>query len=183
MEELLKSIEKSLAAMNWYAALAVALTIPDVCAGLQSSKRKTNQALYAAWFDDYLKSEYGATGFVPEASLSGKDCYALRCALLHNASDEFPREGINDLIQRIKLTAYGPHMGRHSGIRIGTSTGTTNVPDTLTIHVARFCQDICKAARRWLMDVEGIPEIQERIEATVKIHMKPGFGLPGDLMR
>lgn len=182
MLELLESIESSLKTKNFYAALAVALSIPDVCAGLRSPNGKTTPPLYAKWFDDYLKSEYGSNAFVPEASLTGKDCYVLRCALLHNASDELPREGVKDVIQRIKLTAYGPHRVRMTGMRVSTSTGSTDVPDTLVISVTFLCQDICTAARAWLKDVANDPDIQKRIGETVKIHMASGLS-PLDLTR
>lgn len=86
MDRFIDAIHTSLATQNWYAALYLSLTLPDICARLESNNRKTNRNKFVAWFDKYLASKYRAQiGADREMHvfLSGNDCYALRCAMLH----------------------------------------------------------------------------------------------------
>ncbi len=75
MERIIKSIEKSVENKNWYSALVLALTLPDIC-GKFEDKGKSSSKRYSEWFDKYLGEEY-------DGYLSGNDCYALRCSFLH----------------------------------------------------------------------------------------------------
>ncbi|OGK44080.1 hypothetical protein A2957_01300 [Candidatus Roizmanbacteria bacterium RIFCSPLOWO2_01_FULL_38_11] len=73
MRRIIDSVYNAIENENWYAALFVSLSFPDICAALESGE--TSGKKYADWFEKNL-SQY--KGF-----LSGNDCYALRCALLH----------------------------------------------------------------------------------------------------
>ena len=77
MKDILDSISKAIENENWYAALFNTMTLPDICVSLEHGKTTGNQ--YAAWFDENLP-QYNKI-------LSGSDCYALRCALLHEGKD------------------------------------------------------------------------------------------------
>jgi hypothetical protein len=63
-----KEIEKALDGEAYLAALALALTIPDMCCGHASGRTD-----YIRWFDQYAKNDY----------INGTECYALRCSFLH----------------------------------------------------------------------------------------------------
>lgn len=74
-------IEKAQKAGAYIAALAMALTIPDMCCGEMSHRTD-----YIQWYDDYVIDSQSSTG------LKGDECYALRCALLHQQSAEISEQ-------------------------------------------------------------------------------------------
>lgn len=53
MRELIASMEKSLENKNWYAALVIALIIPDICGKIDNPK-KSPTARYPIWYDNML---------------------------------------------------------------------------------------------------------------------------------
>lgn len=78
MELILKEIELALDAKLYYLALEASLTLPDICAALQSDDGRASKSKYIAWYDTYAK-EPG------NLSISGKDCYYFRCSYVHQA--------------------------------------------------------------------------------------------------
>lgn len=55
MELILKEIERALDAKLYYLALQVSLTLPDICAALQSDDGRASKSKYIAWYDTYAK--------------------------------------------------------------------------------------------------------------------------------
>ncbi len=57
MERFTNAIEKSLQDCNWYAALSLALALPDICANVcypnEGSKKR-----YVDWYNQYMLSKY-----------------------------------------------------------------------------------------------------------------------------
>jgi hypothetical protein len=146
MGDLLEAIAIALKSRNWYAALALALTIPDVCAALEAPNRRTNGEKYAAWFDEYLGAIYGQVNpDFDEPCLTGGDCYALRCAVLHQTSDDVSEQRARRIFERFRIQAIGPHL-RHV---IGGRIDGQYTPLTIIIGVRPFCEDMLTAARRW----------------------------------
>ena len=89
MKNIIDSIYKALENENWSAALFVSLTLPDICVALQYGK--TSGKKYSDWFENNL-SQY--KGF-----LSGNDCYALRCALLHQGKNDVTDQKMNEVLE------------------------------------------------------------------------------------
>lgn len=75
-----KEIEKARDAECFFAELALALTIPSVCSryGLNTEELNSQKESkrYPAWYEKYVYPQY--------QFLTGKECYAVRCAILHN---------------------------------------------------------------------------------------------------
>jgi hypothetical protein len=110
MNHLTSSIRKSIATKNWYSAIAISLSLPDISSkityGTKSSGKK-----YVKWFVEYvghfyrtnysknqleMAKKYGAgnyEGMLKGTRLSGNDCYALRCAYLHEDLGEKKHNG------------------------------------------------------------------------------------------
>jgi len=88
MEYLLHDVRAALRGEAWYSglalALALALTLPDICGFVESQPGTGSQARYVSWFDREIAPRYLVQLRAgPEQFLSGRDCYALRCAFLH----------------------------------------------------------------------------------------------------
>jgi hypothetical protein len=75
IKALTKEITKCLNRKLWYAALVLILTMPDICAALESSDGETDDDLYYAWYEKWLMNKY--------PSVSATDLYRLRCGVAH----------------------------------------------------------------------------------------------------
>lgn len=158
------AVESAIREKNWYAALGLALTLPDMCAAMENPDAKGFEARYVGWYDRYLLSTY--TAYVgPRAKkvvfLSGADCFALRCAFLHEGTGDMTPKP-QRVLQRFHFVCplESGHPGSHNNMLNGI---------LLQLEVNTFCQDMCNGVRTWLKDVEGNDEIHDRMRDTLLI--------------
>jgi hypothetical protein len=165
MEHLVVSTEKSIQAENWYAAITMALTLPDICGWLETPS-KTSQKRYEAWFNKYLLQYYENSFHGPSFTfLSGGDCYALRCAFLHEGMDEVLRQRARNALTRFKFSTTGSH-------RILVDT-------VLLLNVTEFCSEVCAGVRQWSIDLHSNQDVQERMKELLFVETE-GFSIaPG----
>ena len=165
MERFLHSIEQSVKTENWYAALVMALAIPDICGWLETPK-VGSQKRFEAWFDKYLlpnyKSPFHGTDYT---FLSGNDCYALRCALLHEGTDEVLRQRARDVVTRFAFSTTGSHCCMFESV--------------LLLNVQEFCAELCAATRQWIQDVAANQDVQERLKELLQVRTEGFMVLPG----
>lgn len=164
MENIIRSIEQAIKDKNWYAALFVSLTLPDLCVALRDGV--TSGGKYAEWFDDNL-SQY--QGF-----LSGKDCYALRCALLHQGKDDISDQRIQEVLDYYIFMTEGAHKNVFKDCIIGGGEKVS----LLQLNVQKFCKDIANATENWLTSVTDNSDVQNRLKDTIEIH-EPGYNHKG----
>jgi hypothetical protein len=165
MEHLVQSIEKSIMTENWYSAISMALTIPDICGWLETPT-DTSQKRYEAWFNKYLLSFYTSTFHGPNFTfLSGRDCYALRCAFLHEGTDEILRQRAREVITRFVFSTTGSHRCMFESI--------------LLLNVQVFCAELCLATRQWIHDNATNLDIQERLKELLLIRTEGFTIIPG----
>lgn len=163
MNRFISSINDSLKSENWYSALFLALTLPDICCRLESKSNRTSGPKYAAWFEKYLSGIY--TYEYPDGEikvfLSGDDCYALRCAMLHQGEADLAGQAARSKrISRFHFTIASCH---------GAS-----VDDVLQLDVRRFCEDICNAVIKWLEDFELSDKLaKDKLSSLLQIHIGP----------
>lgn len=103
MNLIIDELRKALNNQCYLSALTLALTIPDICGKLEypeitgigcTGKR------YKKWFNEYVKKYFTVND--PANTLvyfNGKDCYALRNAILHSGQSEASAR-----IQKFKLS-------------------------------------------------------------------------------
>lgn len=160
MENILISIEDSLQNKNWYSALILSLILPDICAKLEGSKKYSSER-YPEWFNKYLGDKY--SGF-----LSGHDCHALRCSLLHEGHsnieerDAKEKRKTRDVLDRFVFISNGSHRIRLSNCQFGGSR--YDGKDILLLSVTDFCQDMVKATKQWLDDTTVTKNLAEMLE-------------------
>jgi len=161
MEHLTNAVRLAVGGSNWYAALSLALTLPDICGGLESPK-KTSRARYVEWCNSYLVPRYtlrvGADGR-ERVFLHGKDCYALRCAVLHEGSD-IVGHSASEALDSFLLVAP----------RDGWTVHCNQSGTKLLLQVDLFCEDICKGVDEWLKVVpQSNPAVLVGIERLMKV--------------
>ena len=168
MKDLIAAVDKALQDKNWYGALFIALAIPDICGRLQYPKLKSGER-YVSWFEEYLKEKYTSkVGAQREEHvfLSGEDCYALRCALLHEGTGDITGQKARKVLENFLFMTTESHLTYMEGNYVNGE----RVPTTLQLNVERFCRDISDAAKKWLEDVAEDKAIIEELKNTIKIH-------------
>lgn len=146
MQALIDSVKKALEQENWYAALTLALTLPDICGKVEHPKVGTGKR-YSDWFNQYVGFSYQSMLGHPKTKhvfLSGNDCYALRCAFLHegssNITQQRAREALDDFIFRAPRLTGSMHICQSS--------------QKLILEVDKFCKDITDGVEHWLTEIK-----------------------------
>lgn len=81
--ELLAQIEMCVKQNLYFPALISALVIPDIGGAIDSGSVEKPGERYQKWFDKYVKPRYAG-----RLKLTGKQCYFLRCSMLHEGKTE-----------------------------------------------------------------------------------------------
>jgi len=161
MKNLVSSVERALEQENWYAALFMALAFPDLCGNIQYPALPSKER-YIKWFDEYLSNEYtrevGPTR-EKHVFLSGEDCYALRCSLLHEGRDIVSPQRCRKALDSFLFITSGAHCNYF----------TVNGHTFLQLNVRKFCGDVCASVQTWLIDVANDNTIQKRLSETIEI--------------
>jgi hypothetical protein len=148
MKILISSVQQAISNKNWFAALFLSLTLPDICGSLESPSSKVGER-YKKWCSKYLINQYHL--------LNAEDCYALRNACLHSCLDS------NEKMSVSRMHFVIP---RKDGIVIHGN----RLDDVLQLQIDRFCNDICNGVRKWEEEVNSNLEITERVNELMKIH-------------
>jgi hypothetical protein len=164
MDEFINAVETALQAHNWYAALVFALVLPDIAGWVEDPTRGSGDR-YADWFDRYVGFRYKSPGsdiIPPHIFLSGDDCYALRCSLLHEGRDNTAHQRSHDSLERFQFIAP-------SGFVIHCNQANQK----LQLQVDIFCRDICKGARDWLVSLPESDTVRRsRLSELLKIQIE-----------
>jgi hypothetical protein len=155
------AVREALAKGNWQAALMCALTLPDICGWLEDPTKGAG-ARYVEWCRQFLQPRYtrrvGAQA-QEHIFLSGEDCYALRCALLHEGTDTTLRQRARDALERFLFLAPSTRVVHCN------QSGTT-----LQLQVDLFCEDICEGVDEWQRRVMArSPEVRSRLPELISI--------------
>ena len=155
MKHLFISIENALYAGNNYAALAMSLALPDICGWVQDPSAGS-KARYVAWFEKYLQAKYVSSATQHRSDhtfLNGSDCYALRCAYLHEGRDEITDQRAQQVLEAFQFVAPPK----------GWTVHCNQTNDTLQLQVDVFCRDVIEGATQFLNDMKTEEEALERI--------------------
>lgn len=155
-----KAINNSLDTENWYAALLVALTLPDICGYLENPQEKSSPR-YVKWFNSYMTPKY-TIRIGPKNKehifLNGKDAYALRCAYLHSGTFHTDKQWIKDALRRFKfVTVEDRRIHRNQSGQI------------LQLQVNLFCLEICDAVNEWIEVNKDNKEIIKLTDTMIEI--------------
>ena len=168
MNSLISAVRDSLRHNNWYAALFISLALPDIC-GNMNYPSQTSKERYTKWFGKYLSKKY-IHEIGPERKrhvfLSGEDCYALRCSILHEGSDVIARQGCKQFLDQFIFTT---RLGVHCNY---IQKGSRSI---LQLNVQEFCEETLISVEDWLGDVVQNSDIQKRLQDTIKIYNIVGF--------
>jgi hypothetical protein len=159
MKRFTDAIAKAVVDKNWLAALALALTMPDVCGRMEHPKLGSERR-YKAWWDKYMLDRY--RGF-----LSGGDAYALRCAYVHEGSGKILDQRAREALTHFRFVAPNETGIPVHNFRLRQKSGGT---DTLVLQVDVFCRDMTGAVSRWSDEVTSNQAVQQRLQSLLQIH-------------
>ena len=149
MENTIKSIRKSLEDKNYLAALALTLTIPDVC-GHVEFPNDGNGDRYRKWYDRFFDNAFN--GSLPTSNpnnlpipprFNSADCYELRCAVLHSGNTDMKVTKIN--FDRFKLFR---NINVQGGVKWEAGKPQTE-QKYIYLDITRFCTLMCDVAEKY----------------------------------
>lgn len=94
VEKLVSEINDALSHNLYFAALNLALTLPDICGKAEYPNLGTTKR-YKLWYDEYIGKYEKAPTLVGETEmpyLNGEIIYNLRCSLLHEGNANIDKE-------------------------------------------------------------------------------------------
>jgi hypothetical protein len=150
MQRFVDSIRKSVQDKNWYAAIFMALTMPDICSAIENPDEMRVGVRYREWFNRYLREKYQFRN----VEFTAEDCYQFRCKCLHQGIAR--REGLEEFELSQPLNGWVIHMNIINGM--------------IQIQVSEFCEDVCQAVENWMMDTLNNPDITLRMRELIKIN-------------
>jgi hypothetical protein len=150
MKRFTDAIRKSVQDENWFAALFLALCLPDICGSLETPEENVG-ARYKRWFSSNLAIKY-------EPMFSASDCYYFRCSCLHQGLETHA----NLTHERIHFIPPPP---RNNIVHLN------KLNNVLQMQIDIFCGDIADAVDDWYESVaKNDKTILSRIESLIKIH-------------
>lgn len=163
MKDLINDIKITINNSNLYTGLFMALALPDICAKLENPENNNIYQRYKDWFEKYLQEYKGY--------LTGNDCYALRCAVLHEANANITSQRKREILEYVVFTEGGAHKNLFRECILTNGKKQT----FLQLNTKDFCEDMVVGVESWLEDVRNNPEIQKRITETIRINPKGFF--------
>lgn len=161
MRRFTDAVENALQVENWYGALAIALTLPDLCGRLETPNEGVGKR-YTRWFEVYVQPEYTASpGMGAHVFLSGADCYALRCSYLHEGSGDIMGQRARKALERFHFI---------SPPKNGSSFHIVQTDAVLLLQTDIFCRDMIKGVEAWEQAVITNGVVSQQKQALLQIH-------------
>lgn len=168
MLEKIRDIQKALAAKAYLSALALALTLPDICGKIAYPGLRTGER-YIAWFDEYVTKNMYPQKYPDVQKFDGKKIYKLRCAFLHEGSIE----GVPDVVTFTLLVMESPEFGM-------SSCTVTRLPDgsctfQVNLDVMQICTEICLRAENFYNAYEEKSAFDDQSVVTITANAEKYF--------
>jgi hypothetical protein len=165
MIQKIDDIQKALNNQCYLSALALALTLPDICGMIAypnltyDNGKRNGGKQYSKWFDKWVNQYYAdPKGWTDDYSqainpyFTGKMCYQLRCKFLHEGHSNIDPWGKREDDHKIYSYSFELSVGG------ADSKGKAWSPDDLfkgkqkeshivSIDIVKLCESICLAAQ------------------------------------
>jgi hypothetical protein len=162
----------AIAAQNHYAALSLALMIPDICGSLEDPGTGKSQKRYERWFSKWAEPKFTISGKI---LLSSSDCFQLRCSLIHSGSTEIDAKK-RDVLDRIEF--FDDSGGAHLGWLEGNTVNGVKQPSVLVLVASKFSETMYQAADEWDAASTNEPSIQA-LKKNLTVIRSKGFSMQG----
>ena len=142
-------IRKALEFDLYNCALALSLTLPDVCGKIEYPNEHSPSVRYKKWYVTYVKPLY--TNLAEDASdgtmheviwINENECWSLRCAYLHAGNYDVDKT----ILQDLKLHAHKRNGENYSHM--------IRNKIHLDMDVIDLCEKLCDAAEQYYNNIE-----------------------------
>jgi hypothetical protein len=157
---------------NLYAALSLALMIPDICASLEDPGPGKSQKRYERWCKEWVEPKFTGPpqGSTPaRVFISAEDCYQLRCSLIHSGSAEIAA-GKQNVFSRFEF--FDQSTGSHLTWYEDNILNGVKQPNFLQLKADRFSEELFKAATEWDAAMAGNASVQSEKSKLLVIRTK-----------
>jgi len=148
MDTILADIDRAIAADLHYLAVVMSVTLPDICAALESPDGRTSQTKFMAWYDTHLSTKFRL--------MSARDCYSLRCGVVHQGRFGLPGKQFG----RVIFT-----LPNAQGIVIGQGA----INDALMFNAVQFCKTVTETVRDWFAVAAHDPVVQANLPNLIQL--------------
>jgi hypothetical protein len=149
MDTILNEIDRAIDAELYFAALALCLTLPDICAALESSNGESNGNKYKNWYSENLQDNY--------PNITPADIWSLRCGVTYQGRFGNPQMQY----ERVLFTIPNPQ---------GNVFHNNMLNDALNLDAVTFCRDVMSAVRAWYTEKEDDENVLANLPHLVKFH-------------
>lgn len=158
MDYLILEIESALKNNEYFIALFCTLTLPDICAALESEDGETTGQRYRDWYSNNM---------VDQRSLDDKQCYNFRCKMLHQGRSSYhnthSKDGKNDKDQRVIFIYPNDRIYMDNNrLFIGTK-------EAITVDLRKFCKNMIQSVRIWESKMKKNPIYIKNCENLITI--------------
>ena len=156
-----EEIERAIANKMYQSALALALTLPDICGNAEIPSPHVGMR-YRVWFDKHVAPLYMPKYIlgVEEPNrriMTGDICYALRCSYLHSGNDDIDNKGRDAIISEYDtdhIITYKLILtideDDNDGIECNTDNSIQEREYIVRINIPKMCCKICEATRAYI---------------------------------
>lgn len=159
LETTLREIESAIDAGLYYAALIVALTVPDICAALEDERAYSGREEYKNWYRENLAGRF--------PYMSDDAAYSLRCGVVHKGNLRLKMKGGES--PRVIFTLPGGVTVHNMVIE------KSQIGKVLQFDLVQFCEDVIEAARAWYVRKVDDPIVQANLPDLLQLRPR-GFG-------
>ena len=172
MKRFTEAGRKAIADKNLYAALSLALMMPDICGSLETPGVGNSQKRYKRWFAKWAEPKFTLNG---KMFLSASDCFQLRCSLIHSGSSYLEPDK-QDVIERIEF--FDDSGPAHLGWLEGNTFNGVKQPNTLVLIASKFSETMYQCAEEWDEAVANDADIQ-REKRKLLVIRSSGYNIGG----
>lgn len=167
MIEKIKDINLALTNKSYLSALALSLTLPDICGQIEypDLKKKNGERnirkQYVAWFDDWVNQHFADnTGWTEDGSkannpyFTGEMCYSLRCSFLHAGNSDIQKWGDKEdadfhYSYEFELAVGGADKTGLSWVNPTNNNLKILKTKTVRVNIDKLCECICLSAEKY----------------------------------
>lgn len=158
---------RAIANGNLYAALSLALIVPDICGSLENPGPGKTRLRYVCWYQRWAEPKFTSPGDPPLTFISAEDCYQLRCSLIHSGSAEIdPKK--SDILERFVF--FDESVGAHLNWFEGIAVNGVEQPNFLQLKASTFSEAMFVATDEWDAAVASDAAIQAEKQRLLVIH-------------
>ncbi|MCO7125126.1 hypothetical protein NIE88_04970 [Sporolactobacillus shoreicorticis] len=161
MLDKIEAIKRALECECYLPALALALTLPDICGKVEYPKYNVGNR-YENWFDNWVEHLYAdPSGWdndkrAKNPYFTGRLCYGLRCAFLHSGDSNIKEKFWGDQENDEYRYSYHFELCINGSDSFGETWETPHKEikriekqKTVQINIVTLCKNICSAAEKY----------------------------------